>query len=591
MTVAEHSRDLAGPLSGTGERYWRASIVASLLRSTPLHAALCVLLYIVSQISLLAAVLLPWKLLTLLSTDTPPRLMGTFFQDYPADDLVLILSAGALAAFLLYALCEGVITGVCKYGARSILSRHQKTGLFGRHREQASGLYRRLLRSVGAAVSCALIALWLALFYPLLLLVLATYLCGGLLVSRWRKSAPQEWVAFLSPELRANGWWGLGFLYAVGWVVADHSRGGLPETTVIFISLLLVRQALVLWAQIYRAYGLLEQQRGKIGALFLAHTPWQPIVQQDGAFQALLEPDRLRDWTGGVLTKHFGHFDGDPSYQCRLADGGKIIIAVANGEIEGQGQAALLKVYHRSREEFAHHEQQILRFAGDGWPVPPLRGDHMVEGHSCLVFDWSAKAHWMTAEERAVALPSLRRQLFECELPDELVSRYDRSHPHLADRLNAIDLTLFETLVPASVAEAFGQVRTHWSDLQRLLRAMPRQVFIPRLYQHRIGVLNGRPVICNWSRWRWEPVGAGWPRRSPHDQLRRALQDAAAARRDLLDVTSGQAQLSSVLYEFDQLIRQKDFVSAVKLIVPLSEAIRHGLIDTKSHISGGKFAQ
>lgn len=592
MTIVEHSEELGRPIADTSGRYWRASIIVSLLQATPIHAALCVILYIVAQISLLAAVLLPWKLLMALSTDTAPRLMPAFLHGYPAGDLVPILGAGPLAAFLLYVLCEGAISAVCSHGAQSVLSRHQKTGLFGSHRQQASSLYRRVLRSVGAGASCMFIGLWLVVFYPLLLLALATYLCGGLLVARWWKSTPPKaWMAFLSPELRANGWWSLGFLYAVGWVIADYSRGGLPETTIIFISLLLVRQALVLSAQIYRAHGLLEQQRSKIGALFLADVPWQPIRREDSAFQALLEPDRLRDWAGDAVARHFGQLDEEIAVQCRLADSGKIISVTASGQVGGQGQAALLKLYHTSREELAHHEKEILQVAGEDWPAPPLIADHLVEGHTCLVFDWSAKAHWMTAEERASRLPSIRESLLGCELPSELVSRYDRSHPHLAERLKAIDLELLETLVPRSSSEAFSELRINWLALQGMLRGMPRNVLIPRLYQHRIGSLDGRPVICNWSRWRWEPVGAGWPRRSTYEQLRQMLENASATRAVLRDVTPGQAYLAAILYEFDHLIRQRDFVSAVKLIAPLSEAICHGLVDTDPQAVGGSHAR
>jgi len=591
MTVVEHSRELAFPLSGANHESWRAGILASLLRATPFHAAFCVLLYIVAQIALLAAVLLPWKLLMVLSTDTLPRLLPSFLRGYPASDLVLLLSAGGLGSFLLYALCEGAISAVCSHGARSILSRHQKTGLFSSHRQQASSLYRRVLRSVGAAVSCMFIGIWLVFFYPLLLIALATYLCAGLLVVRWWKStSPKVWMAVQSPELRANGWWSLGFLYAVGWVVADYSRGGLPETTVIFISLLLVRQTLVLSAQIYRTYGLLEQQRSKLGALFLAYVPWQPASRQDDAFHALLEPDRLRGWAGDAIAKQLGPLDGEIAFQCRLGDSGKIISVTASGQIGGQRQAALLKLYHTSREELAHHEKEILRLAGKDWPAPALLADHLVGGHSCLVFEWGAKAHWMTVEERAAQLPFIRERLLACNLPEELVSRYDRSHPHLAERLNVIELELLETLVPKNSSAAFNELRANWLTLQRMLRGMPRQVVIPRLYQHRIGNLDSRPVICNWSRWRWEPVGAGWPWRTTCEQLRLALENAAATRAVLRAVTPGQAHLAAFLYTFDHLIRQKDFVSAVKLLPPLSDAIRHGLIDADPQVVGGKLA-
>lgn len=590
MTVLDCNRQLAQPVAKTGGRYWRVRILGSLLQATPLHAVACVLLYICSQASLLAAVLLPWKLLVALSTDTVSGLMPAFLRGFPADDRVLILSAGVVIAFLLYGLCESCISAVCNHGVRSILLRHQKTGLFGSHRQQAAALYRRLMRAAGATVSCAFIGLWLFFFYPLLLAALATYLCAGLLIAHWWKSAPPKArTVFQSPELRSNAWWSLGFLYAVGWVVADHARGSLPDATITFVSLLLARQAIVLSAQIYRAHDLLEQQRNKAGALFLADVPWQPTLRQDNAFQALLEQSCLRSWVGDALNTHFCQFDEEFALQCRMGDSGKAISVTAIG----QRQSVLLKLYHTSREELAHHEMEILQIADDSWPIPSFIARHMVDGHTCLILDWGTKAHWMAVQERASWLPHLREQLLQCDLPETLVSRYDRSHPHLADRLKVIDLGFLETLVPRSLNEAFGKLREHWPALHELTRAMPRQIVIPRLHQHRIGSVDGKPVICNWSRWRWEPVGAGWPRNSTNEQLQKALASAGTTRPTLSVVVPAQARLAGLLYEFDYLIRQRDFASAMKLIVPIFDLIGHdpaGCQDDNSKSAGGNLA-
>jgi len=580
MAVLEASQTYAHPATGRAKRYWLTGILASLLRTTPVHAALCVLFSIVSQIALLAAILLPWNLLIVLSTDALPRLLPTFLRGYAGRELVIILSAGALTAFLLYALCEACISHVCSHGSRSILSRHQKTGLFGSHRQQAATLYRRLLRSVAAAVSCAFIALWLAFFYPLLLLALATYLCGGFFVAKWRENTPPTILEpFQTPELNANAWWGLGFLYAVSWVVADYWRGALPDTTVIFISLLLVRQALILCAQINRTHRLLNNQRNKVGALFLVDVPWQPVAREDSDFQALLEPERRLGWVSELLSRRLGPFDAELALQCRPADSGRIIYVTASGEQENEEKSFLVKLYHASREELAHHEKEILQVAGERWPAPPLLADHMLGRHPCLVFGWSAKTYWMTAEERTSWLPSIRERLLQCELPVELVNRYDRSHPHLAERLEAVDWQFLETLVPRSSMELFSHLHEQWPALKKMLRGMPRQIVIPRLYQHRIGLVGRNPIICNWSRWRWEPIGAGWPRQSTYEQLRNALEGAAATRRIMRQVTAEQAYLAALFYTFEHLVRSKDFVSALKLIGSISEAIRLALLN------------
>lgn len=554
---------------------WFFGVCRSVFTTTPGHAIACVLLYIASHLALLAALLLPWKLLIVLSANVFPRIMPVFLANYETRELVLILSVASLASFLTHLICEGGISMVCGRGAQSVIDLHQKTGLFNSHREQAAQLYRRMLQSLAALVCCVLVMLWLTLAYPLLLIALASYLGFGLVAAlRW--SGLRVRAEYRpSRELVMKAWWGGGFLYMLGWVIADYWRGELPGLTIAFISLVLVRQTLVFIATVYQNLRLLQDNRGRVDALFLAEMPWLPRLRRDDGFQGLLEPTRRTLWVSDLLRAHGLASSGELDILCRSAQAGRIIyMTVINGRHD-EPNACLLKLYHGSLYAVAQHEREVLQAAEAWWPAPRLLGDHTVDGNTCLAFDWSADKHWLTARERRSCLRSLRGGLMTCELPNELLARYDRSQPRLSRRLENVDWALLRSLAPSrEVASLCNALQSHWAGLLRELDALPRHLVLPALDRRMMGAAGNEPAtICNWTRWRWESIGAGWPFRTrSREQLGEFLLTASAVRDELRAINSEAAFRVAMLYEFEHLHASRNFAAALALVAPICES-------------------
>lgn len=546
---------------------WFPRVCASLLRATPVHAFLCVLLYIASQLAFLAALLLPWKLLVVLSSEAFPRMLPAAFERFQPRELVLVLAIATIASFLMHLASEISIGWVCGKGGHAILATHQKTGLFNSHREQASRLYRRLLRSISALVCCVVIIAWLGLVYPLLLFALGLYLCFGLLAALNWNRASSSWLGFRPPpDLIGKAWWGGGFIYAFGWMIGDHWHGDFPGLTIGFISLLLFRQTLVLSAQLFQNFRLLNAQRSKVDALFLADVPWVPTQHKDDGFQALWEPWKRQVWTRDLLKLH-GDPGNDLDIRCRSAENGKVVYLTAT-DLGGDTQSFFLKLYHRSLEALAHHERAALQVAGENWPAPVLLGEHDVEGHFCLVFSWNAHMRWLTERERTPWLLHLREELFKCLVPETLIARYDYSQPSLSRRLQVVDWNVLRALAPNEhVSDLCKALEAHWCELLAELDAMPRHLVLPELDRRRMAAAgDGRPTICNWTRWRWEPVGAGWPfSQRPVCQLRDVLANASRVRRELRGVDAHKARRAAILFAFERCWAARDFIAALDL--------------------------
>ena len=83
---------------------------------------------------------------------------------------------------------------------------------------------------------------------------------------------------------------------------------------------------------------------------------------------------------------------------------------------------------------------------------------------------------------------------------------------------------------------------------------------------------NGAALICNWTRWRWEPIGAGWPLKSEsYAPLADALRNASGVRAELREISTEQSHRSATLFEFERLHSLGRFPAAIALVGQLSD--------------------
>lgn len=554
---------------------WLTSVCKSLFVTAPAYLLLCVSLYIVSQVALLAALLLPWKVLLVLSSDRFPKMLPSSMEVFTRPKLLLFLSISAVFAFLLHLACETGINHVCRRGAVIALGVNRKLELFNGHRQHAAALYQRLLRSVAAGACCVLIACWLTIYCPLLLVAFLTYLCLGLFgVVLWRRSSwrQSDWAP--NSDMLLKAWWAGGFLYMLMWLAVHHHRVGDPiHPTIAAISLLLIRQALIFCSQLFQNFLSLSGQQAKLKALFLSETPWLPDGRSTDDFEELLQPEK-RQWVLDVLQSYASPLSGELSIGLQPVEAGKVVYVTVHG-IAGE-ESYLLKLFHRSQESLIFHEQEILRVAGPTWPAPPLLGSQSVGKHSCLVFGWRSDTRMLGPQERTSWIPTLRRRLLECELPYELISSYDRSQPTLSERLRSVDWNFLSAVASPEVADLSKVARGHWDDVLSRLEKMPRQIVLPYLDRRNISIDGSSSIaICNWTRWRWEPVGSGWPIRQQNnlEALRSALERASRARNELLDVRVEQAGIAAALFEFERLLTLKEFTAALDVVKTICERL------------------
>ena len=588
---------------------WRrlGRLALALWRATPVHAGVYAMLFVCSQLFLLAALLLPWKLLTVMATGAVPGFVPAAWAGATVRELVWAFAVGAVFALLLYGVSELVMARVARHGSGGILLSNDKVVLFDRYDRHAAGLYRYFLRCQAAALAVAVIAVCLAWLYPLVLCGLAVYLVlGAVFVYRVRPrfaaTAPDPG---LTPGLMGNAWWGAGFIFVVGWVVWDYLHSTLPPLWQVFVCLLMLRQALVLTAFMYQSQRLFTAEVSKAEALFLRDVVWQPAQVAAHDLMDWAEPTRRQAWVREALVGHAG-LAADAVVkvvECTPAENARVLFVVAvcmpstpaeavvpeeaseesGGESEGGSgpqRAFLLKLFHEARKDRAQHEQDVLQHAQPHWPGPALLAAPKVQGLQCLVYGWDAGAQVLAGRERSASYVGLREAFLACEPPTDLVERYGRSRPHLADRLAALNLQRLSALAPPGGEQVWAQLQAVWQPLCEAVRALPGQVVLPTLTNYRVDRVCGVPLVRNWMHWLWEPVGCGWPVKTADDVFEAALAKALATRPELATVQAGQMRLAAVAYEFERHWRLRSFKDAVALADALLAAAQDVLTPT-----------
>jgi hypothetical protein len=259
-----------------------------------------ILLFILSKLTLLLALLLPWNILATLSLGQSSLRLEMMFGQLASGTVVGILMALVLFCFGVHLAAEALGAKMCQRASATILDRHSKLGLSESLRSSAASDYRRILRLFAMLAYSIIAVVLIAIGYPTLLIILIGYvILGAVVVAILPPALPQG----ISSELRGKAWWGAGFICLVGWVIHDAWRGTLPSFGTVFFTLLLARQTLIFLMMSASTLGVLWRRRERVEALFVADRPFMTQSHQEVGLTELLTEDRRDTWLPSLLAE------------------------------------------------------------------------------------------------------------------------------------------------------------------------------------------------------------------------------------------------------------------------------------------------
>ncbi|MDR2155728.1 MAG: hypothetical protein LBE78_12035 [Burkholderiaceae bacterium] len=536
--------------------WWIGDVEWVLLRMAPGAVLLYTAIFILSQVTLLIALLLPWSILASLSFGQVSVRLRWIFEGYGPSTVVPVLMVLIVVFFAVHLIAEAGNARLVRQTARQIIERHDKTGFSDALRSQAVPYLGRLLGFFATLLWSLLAAGLMAFFYPALLAVLIAYAVLGALAVKLLQP-DKRWGPAISAELRGKAWWGVGFIILVGYVIFHAYHEILPRYWAVFAGLLLGRQILVNLVSLRANVNNLLKHAERVEALFLPDTPLAPPSRESDGFAGIAQRDARAAWLPPLLTAYRAEDCEVREDATQWEQGGKVLCLLL--ETTGQQDRALMiRVFHKSIVELGRHERNILIHAQPGWPAPEFLGEsELPEGHLALVFAWAKGRGWLPRQ--AIVRPAmlvLRKNLFSCEIPEGLADRYKRGNIQLGQHLARIDWAHLQQLAPTpDVAASCSRLHDVWPALLRWLGQQPLQVVLDALASRRMTRgADGALMVCNWTRWRLEPLGMDWPfEERPRKELEQVLAEAALNRPALLAVTADDVCLVAHLEKFRRL--------------------------------------
>lgn len=540
--------------------------------STPFHIILRTILFSISQVSLLLTIILPWKLIVLISTEHLPYGMPTALQSLDKDTQIELTIYAIIASLVMYLLCDVASEYVNKKGAMSILSKNGKTGLFNNYQELALKSYSCISDSIASFIFCMLVIIWIIVAYPLLLLSVTTFPLLFFTLHFLSSKAVKESTLSSGQNIWHKIWIHIGFIYTLIWVVVDYFSSP-PQIIIAFISLLSIRQFLIVSLNMGLKINFTTRNIDRISSLFIITSVWSPKPNTQ-TLQNLTETSNRNEVIKKILARECLEFS-ELKTSCRIASQGHTAYLEADiktSEDKATSSARMIKIYSNSKTATAEHELAILKESQPHWPSPRVTGHGVVDNMFYIATSWEHNRSWLDMSERNKHLQEMISKIISCDISKELASSYERTHPSLESKLRNINWdVLIELASSSSNRENLLLSQSLWDTFTERLSELPRQVVIPDITRRLTSKNLAQEIyLCNWSQWRWEPIGSSWPfKHTLSEPIHHALSYASTYRKEIKSVSIDDIKTTSLASKLAFSIDRHDYHTAEKIILDI----------------------
>lgn len=555
---------------------WSLSIGNKFFKVVPSATLTVVLATLIAQFSIVLAFLLPLKVLMLLGSASIPHYFPDFLKIFDHDSLVLVLCLASVGFYLVYFLAEKIVSIGARRGAAKLLDRNKKVILFEKQDEVASQAYKSYSHSLANGVFVVMIAIFFALYYPLLLVFLFVYVIlafislsllhslGGS-VAKSLDSTPGKVV-----NIAAN----IGFLSAFVYIVGLFLFGYSPGFLITMVSLILMRQGSSRVTAVVSGIKGLYSQRLKLNALFFhGHVFINSLGREQGGFWQIIKLGDLKESLSYVLPGKSRDAYKNISIewlQNGVTDVVFLVVCFGGKENIFGCDKYLVKIFNSNRKSQAMHEATLL---SENLCVPALKLTSVeeIKGFQCHILNFSGTYKY---SESKFFKKEFLTQMLSIEPQEKIIARYSRSKEPLWERINPDMLERLRSVGALlekgyeSHIDSFLKKQGLFSDI---LSGLPLSFVNPDVSKDLVLVDQKDSLIAlHWGRWTLEPVGAGWSLASNEfSNLDKALNNAKRQRSSLVNVSTEQAYLAALAYGFERYFSRQQYIIALDLLVKM----------------------
>ncbi|AZM96722.1 ABC transporter ATP-binding protein [Vreelandella venusta] len=494
-----------------------AALVRAVLWPFRWRVLAILLIQIVSQVLLLASLVLPWQLLQVLITGHS-RIDGWVPGGDDHANRIAILIVLTVLCFCTYTIFQWLVKKAIAYLSVLILAELNKTRLVANHRLLGQRVLSIVIGALSSTVIALLFCLLIALLHPLLALLAVACVLGLVLIVGFYYRF--ERVQKIQNILQGNVLTVINISFALGFfiIVLDYLNGTMRPLLTLFILLLGMRQLMAASVNGLVNFLSIIKYFQQINMLLLPRSQQISLFSTTNFVQRF-EQAALQQWLLPWLTEsNYCHRDPE-ILQCRLLSG-RAIAHVLVGDVDSNDSPRyrLLKCYVSARENEALHEISLLSEVG-GYcygsipSVPVLRASGRLPWCSYLLLEVGGNPpQWKNSEERKPWMNELRQSLRHVPLPDKISTQYTATFASLPERMRNIEASHFAYLTQEDKqtfqVERFMKL---WPLMIVEIERLPKCLTVQNASSARMATVGNHMLLLDWHGWVYDTLGSYWP--------------------------------------------------------------------------------
>lgn len=548
---------------------WYLKVSLSFFRGSVLSSTLIPVATLVSQLFLLAAFLLPLKILILLGGSEIPEYFPDLLKLIQYKELVVYLTISTALLYVAHLLLDTIIERLVHRQAVRVINKQSKLAIFANQNEiiaKAYQCYAVIIAGVIFVISAIIVGF---LVYPKNIILLLSFVsvtcaliwCVNKLCSKCRRFFYDK-VLFI-----ANTICGVAFFVSFALMIYDFFEGDFPGILLAIITLILVRQAVTQVRNISGSINSMYTLKSSIYKILFddysmgkgAVSLNQKDTGQKASHQQIatkVVENYLRN--GEVVSSVSWVQSGIPDVQCF-----SIILNDSNEKL-------FVRCFDSKRSVLAKNEAYLLTEVPE-LPALELLHHHEVDNTFYHVFR-DTEGEKPSEKEKTLWSVAFYSELILKYKPAESVAcQYRRTHPLLWQRIETDLLSEIAQTLDAESRDyplAVDWLSEYFDEIKTRLSNLPLSIINVNINRDSLVRLpNGRVLSNYWGGWGLDCLGAGWPTQPEYlESLIESLQSGECWRDDLQGIYPGDACLAALIFKVEYLCGHRHYQSAIELL-------------------------
>lgn len=552
---------------------WLFSITKKFIRVVPKYTLNGIAASLLSQIFQVAAFLLPLKVMILLGSPSVPAYFPEPLASIEHRSLIFTLAAASLTFYIAFLLCEQIGSKCAQRGSEVLLEKSSKLVLHEDRDTIARTFYQGFVSSASGFLFALIVVVFLAFTYSALLIFIFLYFVLAILALAALSSSKTKATDIFSKHFprTINIVFAFAFLLAFSFLVYDFLYWQHPSLIISILSLLLCRQMFSRLATAIKSIDRLYSKKIRINSLFFHSTSLQATHSRDIDFWQIMSPAFCRAWLENLLPDIFTYKEMELTYADSGARGQILLYVTALND--STKRHFLFKIFSRKNSVVAQHEARLLELKPMKAKAPTLLDISEHEGYFGHLFQWDGNNYApLPKKELRTCRATVTAELFEWQVPQELISTFTRSKNVLHKRLNEDFWKKCEAVSLWLDPQTFNLVQ--WFSLapERLtqpLSALPLCLYNPDIYEGRALTFEGNYLVTFWGGWVLEPLGSGWPIELGLDKLDESFDGASSRNAHLKKIPRQLVRVAALCHAFERLCGRGSYIEAFPLLLEI----------------------